>query len=70
MADRFDFTAREAERLRAEQALAQGERHGRVVSDETGTYIEEDGVFDPFTGNRLSPAEEAAEIEGQSRRRK
>jgi hypothetical protein len=69
MADRFDFTAREAERLRAESLLAQGERHGRIVSDDTGTYVEEDGLFDPFTGDRLSPAQEA-ELEAQSRRRK
>jgi hypothetical protein len=59
MADRFDFTAREAERLRAENLLAQGKRHGRIVSDETGTYIEEPGIWDPISGSRLSPDEEA-----------
>ena len=60
MAARGDWTGREAERLRAESLLAEGRSTGKIVSDDTGTYIEEEGVFDPFTGKRLSPDEEAA----------
>jgi hypothetical protein len=67
-ADRFDFTGREVERLKAEQALALKERQGRIVSDERGDFIEEPGIWDPVTGDRLDPEEEPV-AEAQSQRR-
>jgi hypothetical protein len=69
MADRFDYTGRLTERLRAEQALARGGGTGKkIVTDDTGTYVEEPGIWDPVTGNRIDPEEEPV-AEAKSQRR-
>jgi hypothetical protein len=60
MADRFDFTGREAERLRAEHALLLNERQGQIGMVNGDVVVVEEGIWDPFTGRRLSPHEGAA----------
>jgi hypothetical protein len=69
VADRFDFTGKEAGRLRAEHALLLNQRKGKIGMVNGDVVVEEEGVFDPFTGQRLSPEEEAeAEAPSQKHR--
>jgi hypothetical protein len=58
-ADRFDYTGKLAEKRRAEEAIAAGTREGKVASVNGDFVVEEPGIWDPYTGQRLSPAEEA-----------
>jgi hypothetical protein len=67
MVDRFDFTGRLAEQLRAERAVELAECRGKIGMVNGDIVIEEEGIWDPFSGHRLSPAEEA-ELEAQSRK--
>jgi hypothetical protein len=58
-----------AEKLRAEHAAELAGRRGQIGLTKDGDVVyEEPGIFDPFTGERLSPEEEA-ELEAQSQRR-
>jgi hypothetical protein len=59
MADRHDFTAQLAERLKAEKALADGTRTGHIANVNGDIVVEQEGIWNPFTGGRLSPEEEA-----------
>jgi hypothetical protein len=68
MAERGDVTGRQIERLRAENALLLSGRRGQLGMTVGGDFvIEEDGICDPRTGERLSPQEEA-ELEAQSKK--
>jgi hypothetical protein len=72
LADRFDFTGRLAEEMRARQALASGKREGKIAMVNGDVVVEQEGIWDPFTGERLSPEEEAKaqaeEAEAKKRR--
>jgi hypothetical protein len=70
MADRHDFTGKLAEKLRAEHAAELAGRRGQIgLTNDGDLGHEEEGIWDPFSGEPLSPEEEA-KLEAQSRRRK
>ena len=72
MADRFDFAGRLAEEMRARHALMLSERQGKIAMVNGDVVVEQEGVWDPFTGERLSPEEEARveEEEAQAKKRR
>jgi hypothetical protein len=56
VADRLDFTGRLAEKLLAEQALADGTRTGKIGMVNGDIVIAEEGIWDPFTGATVEPS--------------
>jgi hypothetical protein len=67
LAERGDYTGRLLEKARAEHAAELAGRQRRIGMTRGDYVVEEDGIFDPKTGQRLSPEEEA-ELEAQSKK--